>query len=107
LVQTIMSVPIIVDRQGFLVGRHFVVKEFVALKDGFDLSHYIFRCSEPWRNLIKAERHQAMWLIENRHGIQWEDGMVPYSMAKSLITKAVIGTTTTDDKIVAVKRCEK
>jgi len=78
-----MSVPIFVDLQGFLVGRHFVAKEFAALKDGFELSHYIFGCPVPWSSLTKAERHQAMWLIENRHGIQWEDGMVPYCMAKS------------------------
>jgi len=41
-----------------------------------------------------------MWLIKNRHGIQWEDGMVLYCMAESLITKAVVGTTSTDDDII-------
>jgi len=93
-----MSEPIFMDLQGFLVERHFVVKEFAALKNGFEFSHYIFGCSVPWSNLTKAERHQSMWLIENRHGIQWEDGMVPYCMARSLITKAVMSTTmTTDD----------
>jgi len=94
-----MSVPIFVDLQGFLVGRHFVVKEFAALKDGFELSHYIFGCSVPWDSLTKAERHQVMWLIENHHGRmgQWEDGIVPYYMARSLITKAVMGTTHDDD----------
>jgi len=99
-----------VDLQGFLVGRHFVVKEFAALKDGFELSHYIFGCSVPWDSLTKAERYQAMWLIENHHGIQWKDGMVPYCMARSLITKAVMGTMTTDDNdddIVYVKGHEK
>jgi len=79
-----------VDLQGFLVGRHFVVKEFAALKVRFELSHYIFGCSVPWSSLTKAERHQAMWLIENHYGIRWEDGMVPYSMARSLITKVVM-----------------
>jgi len=44
--------------EGFFVGRQFVVKEFAALKDGFELSHYIFNA--PNRNLTKAERHQAM-----------------------------------------------
>jgi len=49
-----------------------------------------------------------MWLTENRHGIQWDDGMVPYWMAESLITKAVMGTTATDDDIVVyVKGHEK
>jgi len=33
-----------------------------------------------------------MWLIENRHGI-WEDRMIPYWMAESLITKTVMDTT--------------
>jgi len=52
-----------------------------------------------------------MWLIENRHGIQWEDGMVPYWMTGSLITKAVMGTTTTDDDdddiVIYIKGHEK
>jgi len=55
--------------------KTFFCEEFAVLKDGFELSHYIFGCSEPWSSLTKAERHQAMWLIENRHGIQWEDCM--------------------------------
>jgi len=42
-----MSVPILVDLQGFLVGRHFIVKEFAALKDEFELSYYIFGCPYP------------------------------------------------------------
>jgi len=77
------------------------VKEFAALKEGHVLSHYIFVCPYSWDLLLKSERHQAMWLIENRHGI-------PYWMAKSLITKAVMGTTSTDDDIVVyVKGHEK
>jgi len=58
-----MSVPIFVDLQDFFVGRQFVLKEFAALKngfDGFELSHYIFGCSEPWSNLTKVERRQEM-----------------------------------------------
>jgi len=31
-----------------------------------------------------------MWPIKNRYGIQWEDGMIPYWMARSLIKKVVI-----------------
>jgi len=49
-----------------------------------------------------------MWLIENHHGIQWDDGMVPYRIAKSLITKAVMGTPVTNDNIIVyVKEHEK
>jgi len=42
-----MSVSIFVDLQGFLVGRHFIVKEFAALKEKHVLSHYIFGCPYP------------------------------------------------------------
>jgi len=38
-----------------------------------------------WDLLSKSERHQVKWLIENRHGIQWEDGMVLYWMAESVV----------------------
>jgi len=39
---TFMSVPIFMDLQGFLVGRHFVMKEFAAFKDRFELFHYFW-----------------------------------------------------------------
>jgi len=55
-----MSVPIFVDLQGFLVGRHFIIKEFAALKDGFELFYYIFGCSVPC-SLTKAERAPGDW----------------------------------------------
>jgi len=68
----------------------------------------IFLDAPNQSNLTKAKRHQAMWLVENHHGIQWEDGMVPYSMARSLITKVMMDATTTDDKIVVyIKGHEK
>jgi len=71
-----MFVPIFVDLQDFLIGGHFVVKEFAALKEGHVLFHYIFLGPYLWDLFSKSERHQAMWLIENRHGIQWKDGML-------------------------------
>jgi len=51
-----MSVPIFMsalednffEEEHFFVGRQFIVKEFAVLKDGFELSHYIFGYSEPW-----------------------------------------------------------
>jgi len=103
-----MSIPIFVDLQGFLIGRDFTVKEFAALKEGYVLSHYIFECPYPWNILSRSERRQAIWLIENCHGLNWDDGMVPYGMAKSLITKAVMDITATSNKIVVyIKGHEK
>jgi len=73
----------------------------------------------PYRGIVSPKRKDTRWLIENHHGIQWEDEMVPYCMARSLITKAVMGDTTTtddndddddddnDDIIVYIKEHEK
>jgi len=67
----------------------------------------------PYRGIISPKQKDIRrWLIENRHGIQWEDGMVPYCIARSLITKTVMDTTTTDDDndddiVVYVKKHKK
>jgi len=36
-------------------------------------------------------------LIANHHELQWKDGIVPYTIAKRLITIAVTGTEENDD----------
>jgi len=51
-----MFVLIFVDLQGFLVGRHFVVKEFAALEDGFELSHFLLFLDSPNRGEISPKR---------------------------------------------------
>jgi len=86
-----------VDLQGFIVDETFVVKEFAALREAHILSHYIFASPYPWDLFTKFERSCASWLIANHHGLQWEDGIIPYSRAKWLITTAVIGTEDNDD----------
>jgi len=103
----IMIIPTFVDLQGFNVGSwEFVVKEVAVLKKGSILSHYIFASPYPWDLLTKSERSCASWLIANHHGLQWEDGIIPHSMAKRLITTAVIGTED-DNALVYVKGHEK
>jgi len=54
LEDTIMSVSIFVDLLISLVGRHFVMKKFAALKDGFELSHYIL--DVPNREVMSPKR---------------------------------------------------
>lgn len=105
-----MIAPTFVDLQGFIIGRNFVVKEVAILRNGFVLSHYFFASPVPWRALTKSERCQASWLIGHHHGLQWEDGNVPYSFARRLITRAVMGATEEEDgasPIVYVKGHEK
>jgi len=102
----IMIVPTFVDLQGFIVGSWFVVKEVAVLKKGSILSHYIFASPYPWDVLTKSERSCASWLIANHHGLQWEAGMIPYMMARHLITSAVIGVED-DDVLIYVKGYQK
>lgn len=87
----------------------FVVKEIAVLREGNVLAHYMFASPIPWNLLTKADKSRASYLGVHHHGLLWEDGMIPYSMAKRLITTAVIGTE--DDGMssppVYVKGCQK
>ncbi|KYM98822.1 hypothetical protein ALC62_10452, partial [Cyphomyrmex costatus] len=104
-----MTIPTFVDLQGFIVGKKFIAKEVAMLREGTILSHYIFTCPIPWNYLTKSEKYCASWLGAYHHGLQWEDGMIPYSMTKRLITMAVIGAEWNGDNkaIVYVKGREK
>ncbi|XP_072744126.1 uncharacterized protein [Anoplolepis gracilipes] len=98
-----MSVPTFVDLQGFIVSNKFIAKEVAVLRRGTVLAHYIFRSPIPWHLLTKSEKCQASWLMANHHGLQWENGIVAYSMAKRLITTAVVEEE--DDKMhISLKR---
>jgi len=88
-----------------IVGSWFVVKEVAMLKKGSVLSYYIFASPYPWNLLTKSEKSCASWLIAN-HGLQWEAGMIPYSMARHLIISAVVDTED-DDALVYVKGYQK
>ncbi|KYN10777.1 hypothetical protein ALC57_17085, partial [Trachymyrmex cornetzi] len=94
---------------GFIVGKKFVVKEVAVLRKGATLSHYIFTYPMPWSFLTKSEKYCASWLSAYHHGLQWEDGMIPYTMVKRLITMAVIGVEENDDNkaVIYVKGREK
>ena len=98
-----MLMPTFVDLQGFIVNKKFIVKEVAVLKQGTVLTHYIFTSPVPWKLLTRSDRFCASWLIAYHHGLQWEDGTIPYNEAKRLITAAVFE----DDAIVYVKGREK
>jgi len=58
----------------------------------------------PWNILTKSEKSCASWLSAYHHGLQWEDGMIPYNIAKCLIIKTIIGVEENDNKtLVYVK----
>ncbi|KYN22481.1 hypothetical protein ALC57_05117 [Trachymyrmex cornetzi] len=88
----------------FIIEKQFVVKEVAILKNGNILTHYIFKSPMPWRFLTTSDKRCATWLMINHHGLQWNDGMVPYCMARQLISEAVKGNSSA---IVFVKGLEK
>ncbi|KAL6417116.1 hypothetical protein ACFW04_014679 [Cataglyphis niger] len=75
-----MSVPTFMDVQGFFVGTKFVVKKVAVLRKETVLANL----------LTRSDKSCASWLIANHHGLRWEDGNVPYNLAKYLITSAVL-----------------
>jgi len=80
------------DLQGFIIDKLFFVKEVAILRKGYVLSHYFFVSPVPWSVLTKSDQRQVSWVIRNHHGLQWEDGNVPYGLAQRVITTAVVGT---------------
>ncbi|KYQ58525.1 hypothetical protein ALC60_02475, partial [Trachymyrmex zeteki] len=102
-----MTITTFVDLQGFIVGKKYIVKEVAVLRKGAILSHYIFTCPMSWNFLTKSEKYCASWLSAYHHGLQWEDGMIPYNIVKRLIT--IIGAEENDDNksLVYVKGSEK
>jgi len=90
-----------VDLQDFLVEKQFVVKEFAALKDGFDF--WMLRTVKKSHQNRKTSSDVFDWELPWNGRMEWF-----YSMVRNLITKTVMGTTTTDDKIVVyIKEQEK
>ncbi|EGI66655.1 hypothetical protein G5I_04771 [Acromyrmex echinatior] len=80
------------------------LKEVAVLKNGSEMTHYIFTCPMPWRFLTKSDQSHASWLMAHHHGLRWNDGVVPYRTAQRLITEAVSGES---EAVIYVKGLEK
>ncbi|KYN14582.1 hypothetical protein ALC57_13216 [Trachymyrmex cornetzi] len=99
-----MAIPTFVDLQGFIINKKFIVKEVAVLRGGTILTHYIFSHPMPWHFLTRFDKSCVSWLSAYHHGLRWDDGMVPYSIARRLITEAVLEE---DEAVVYVKGHEK
>ena len=94
--------PLIIDIQGFKIGKDkFITKELAAY-DGNKVTHYVFK--PPFRiNSLSPEFHQqATWLMKNHHCINWEDGFTPLHKCADIIRQI-----TTPFDVVYVKGREK
>ncbi|KYN15198.1 hypothetical protein ALC57_12588 [Trachymyrmex cornetzi] len=61
-----------------------------VLRGGTILIHYIFSHPMPWHFLTRFDKSCTSWLSTYHHGLRWDDGMVPYSTVRRLITEAVL-----------------
>ncbi|KYN10237.1 hypothetical protein ALC57_17635 [Trachymyrmex cornetzi] len=99
-----MAIPTFVDLQGFIINKKFIVKKVAVLREGTILTHYIFSHPMPWHFLTRFDKSCVSWLSAYHHGLRWDDGMVPYSIARRLITETVVEE---DEAVVYFKGHEK
>lgn len=90
------------DVQGYKSSKDkFVVKEICILNEDFRI-HEIIRRPHPFNHLSISYKKQAKWIMNNHHGINWNDGNTSMSKlkkeAKSIINKV---------DVVLVKGTEK
>lgn len=82
---------LVVDFQGFkLENNKFLVKEF-ACYDGLRISHYVFKPPFPLRMLSPDLHRQAVWLMNNHHGIDWKAGFTPLHQFGGIVDQLTKG----------------
>lgn len=92
----------ILDIQGFMLNRkHFIPKE-LAIYDGNQLSHYIFKPPFKYHGLTDDNKRQICWLESYFHGLRWSHGWVEFTLFRDILLHE-----TRNDTIVYVKGYEK
>lgn len=91
---------VIVDVQGFKnEDNEFIPKE-IAIQTAGRILALLIKPPYPFYNLTKKERLQVSWIEKNR-GILWNEGYIPYSNYKFLISNYL------ENKIIFTKGSEK
>lgn len=91
---------IFLDMQCFYSDGELVPKE-LAVYDGEQLSHYIFKPPCAFRDLSDSCKKQIVWLENNYHGLKWSRGFTPLSEISRILRDKCFGRT------VLVKGLEK
>lgn len=84
----------IVDIQCFKTAYNdFVVKELAIAPLGDDTHPivYLFEPPHDWNFLATRYKCENTWLTNNYHGIQWQDGEVPYDEFEGILRSTVRG----------------
>ena len=69
------------DTQGFLQsGKNFIVKELaiIGIHDNSDPKVFLFQEPFPWQKLTAKYRNINLSLENNKHGLSWKSGSIPY-----------------------------
>lgn len=69
-----------------------VVKELaVASADGSALQHHLFKPPYDFYDITSAAKKRRVWEDQERTGLHWNTGFVPYQSLWSVLTKTVTG----------------
>lgn len=82
-----MSSPIVLDFEGFQVKpQSYIIKElaFYSLNDGYH-NCWAFGPPHPWKYLTPSQKKSFHWVIRNRHGMEWNSGILPYSKLRLIL----------------------
>lgn len=84
----------VVDVQGFKrIYNTFVVKELAVARLGEDVQPtvYLFQPPHDWHLLSARYKCENSWLTRNYHGMNWQDGEIPYEEFEDILKSSVRG----------------
>lgn len=92
----------VVDIQGFQdLNNKFIIKE-LAIYDGRELHHTLFKPPHPFHKLPPHIKKTNNWLTTYYHNLQWKDGSTPYNQLLPVVSKII-----SPGDIIYVKGLEK
>ena len=84
----------VIDVQGFKRDyNEFVFKELAAipLREDVRPTVYLFSSLQDWNFSAPRYKCENSWLTRNYHGINWQDGEIPYEEFEEILKSSVRG----------------
>lgn len=88
-----MSTMIVLDMQGFVINKEFIVKELAA-SNGYQIYHFIFKPPIDFKMLSNKDQTSVRYLERFHHGIQYSGGFVNYEDLDNIICEILSGVDT-------------
>lgn len=88
-----MSTMIVLDMQGFVIDKEFIVKE-LATSNGYQIYHFIFKPPIDFRMLSDKDQTGVRYLEHFHHGLRYSEGFVNYEDLDNIICKILCGAGT-------------